>query len=47
MARYPTHQAQARTARLECDCVVPAKAGSQRLSSIRHWVPAFAGTTDS
>jgi hypothetical protein len=25
--------------------VIPAKAGIQRLSSERHWVPAFAGTT--
>jgi len=28
--------------------VVPAKAGTQRLeNSQSHWVPAFAGTTDS
>jgi len=25
--------------------VIPAKAGIQRLSLERHWVPAFAGTT--
>ena len=25
--------------------VIPAKAGIQRLSCKRHWVPAFAGTT--
>src|ERR1700730_4696299 len=28
-------------------CVVPAKAGTQRRSSKRRWVPAFAGTTIS
>jgi len=28
--------------------VVPAKAGTQRLENRQsHWVPAFAGTTDS
>jgi len=27
--------------------VIPAKAGIQRLSGGRHWVPAFAGTTEA
>ncbi len=27
--------------------VVPAKAGTQRLLRERHWVPAFAGTTET
>ena len=26
--------------------VVPAKAGTQRLRRTKHWVPAFAGTTE-
>jgi hypothetical protein len=27
------------------DSVVPAKAGTQRRSTVSHWIPAFAGTT--
>ena len=29
------------------EVVVPAKAGTQRLCDVRHWIPAFAGTTKS
>ena len=28
------------------EVVVPAKAGTQRLCDVRHWIPAFAGTTN-
>ena len=26
--------------------VVPARAGTQRLTGVRHWIPAFAGMTN-
>ncbi len=28
------------------EVVVPAKAGTQRLCDVRHWIPAFAGMTN-
>jgi hypothetical protein len=34
-----------RLSRENCDIVIPAKAGIQRLCYERHWIPAFAGMT--
>src|ERR1022692_21040 len=44
MSSFP-RKATCRHSREGHNIVIPAKAGIQRLLNERHWVPAFAGTT--